>query len=329
MSGPRILIVKTSSMGDVVHALPLASDLSRARPEATIDWVVEESFAAIPRLHRAVQRVIPIALRRWRKSPAQRQTWQEFAAARRALREGNYDAVIDCQGLVKSAIVARLARATVWGPDRASAREPLAARLYHRRVPVDRTWHAIGRNRILGAAAFGYEITDAPRFDLHVPTLTTGAIAALASRGEYAVLLTNASRDTKLWPRDRWREVEAWLAVRGLTSLLPWGSEAELQETEARAGGMRSATLVPRATLDQLAALLGGARIVIGLDTGLSHLAAAVGAPTIGIFCDYDPRLVGITGTAPCASLGGVDRAPASADVIAAAERLLAQTESA
>jgi heptosyltransferase-1 len=325
MSGPRILIVKTSSMGDVVHALPLASDLARARPDATIDWVVEEGFADIPRLHPAIDRVIPVALRRWRRAPLARATRSEIIAARRALRDHSYAAVIDCQGLIKSALIAVQARGPVWGPDRASAREPLAALLYRHRVGVDRAQHAIARNRALGAAALGAATDEAPRFALHVPPLTQPALVDFAERGAYAVLMTNASRATKLWPPERWRALEAWLAARGLASALPWGSPDEQRDTRARADGMRRAWVAPATSLRELAALLHGARIVVGLDTGLTHLAAAVGAPTVGLFCDYDPALVGITGEAPCASLGGVGRAPRADDAIAAVERVLAE----
>lgn len=329
MSGTRILIVKTSSMGDVVHALPLASDLARARPDAIIDWVVEESFAAIPRLHAAIDRVIPVALRRWRKAPFAGATWTEIAAARRALREHAYDAVIDCQGLIKSALIAALARGPTWGPDRASAREPFASLLYRHPVAVDRAQHAIARSRALGAAVFGYAVHDEPRFSLQVPPLTQPELVEFTQRGDYAVLLTNASRPTKLWPAERWHAIEAWLAERGLRSALFWGSDAEEVATNERAAGMRRAWVAPRASLHQLAAVLAGARIVIGLDTGLTHLAAAAGAPTLGIYCDYDPALVGITGTAPCASLGGVDRPPEADEVIAAAQRLLAAAKAA
>ncbi len=322
---PRILIVKTSSMGDIVHALPLVSDLARARPDAAIDWVVEDAFAAIPGLHPAVERVIPVALRRWRRSPFARATRAEVCAARRALRERTYAAVIDCQGLVKSALIAVQARGQLWGPDRTSAREPLAALFYRHRVAVELMQHAVARNRAFGAAVSGAETGGPPRFSLRVPPLTHPALIDFAERGAYAVLLTNASRATKLWPAERWRSLEAWLAARGLACALPWGSAQEQRDTQARAAGMQRAWVSPATSLRELAALLHGAQIVIGLDTGLTHLAAAAGAPTVGLFCDYDPRLVGVTGDAPCASLGGVDRPPQADEVIAAVEGILAQ----
>jgi heptosyltransferase-1 len=336
MSGPRVLIVKTSSMGDVVHTLPMATDIARARPDATIDWIVEEGFAAIPRLHPAVDRVIPIALRRWRKDLFAAETHRQAAASKTELRAVAYDAIIDCQGLLKSALVARRARGPVWGPDRRSAREPLASFLYQHRIRVDFNQHAVRRSRILGAAALQYSIDSAinggvggetesvPRFGLRVPPLSDAERAALPP--VYAVLLTNASRVTKQWPASRWRAVEACLVDLGLGSVLYWGSPAEQRETQARVEGMQRALVAPHTPLSRLASALAGARIVIGLDTGLTHLAAAVGAPTLGIFCDYDPALVGIVGDGPSRSLGGVNRKPEVDEVLSAVERLLAES---
>jgi heptosyltransferase-1 len=319
-SGPRILIVKTSSMGDVVHALPLVSDLVTHLPQARIEWVVEEGFAAIPRLHPAVSRVIPIALRRWRRRLLAGVTWDEIRTARQQLNNVAYDRVIDCQGLLKSAWVARWAHGPKTGPDRASAREPLAAWFYDQAVAIARDLHAVERNRRLGAAAFGYALDSPPRFDLRVPPLPPGLVPA----GQpYAVLLTNASRPTKLWADERWRAVEAWLAQQGLRSLLFWGSAAEGEATQQRVLGMRDAQRLPRVSLDVAAAVLAGARVVVGLDTGLSHLAAAVGIPTVGIYCDYDPALAGLVGDAPCVSLGGVGQQPAAQAVIDAAAQVM------
>jgi heptosyltransferase-1 len=322
-SGERFLIVKTSSMGDVVHAAPLASDLARRFPGAAIDWLVEEGFAAIPRMHVAVDRVIPVAVRRWRKAPLAASTWREIRAAKSQLRSHRYGAILDCQGLLKSAWLARWACGPRWGFDRASAREPLAALLYTHAVPVARDQHAIARNRALGAAALGADPAAPLAFGLRPPPLSDHEFLQMTS-APYAVLLTNASRASKLWPDDRWQAVERQLHARGLRSLLVAGNAAEEEATRRRATGMADAAVAPRCGIDAVSAVLARARIVVGLDTGLSHLAAALGARTLGIFCDYDPRLVGITGPAPCASLGGVDAAPTSSAVIEAVDRLLA-----
>jgi heptosyltransferase-1 len=323
MSGERFLIVKTTSMGDVVHALPLASDLARRFPAAAIDWLVEEGFAAIPRMHAAVDRVIPVAVRRWRRAPLSAATWREIRAAKAQLRAQRYSAIVDCQGLLKSAWLARWARGPRWGFDLASAREPLAALLYTNAVAVGRDQHAIARNRALGHAACGTDVVTPASFGLRPPQIAERAWVE-ATEQPFAVLLTNASRASKRWPADRWRAIERELHARGLRSLLFAGSAGEEQDTRARADGMVDAWVAPRCGIETVAAVLARARIVVGLDTGLSHLAAALGAPTLGIFCDYEPRLVGIAGPAPCASLGGVNKAPDAAAVIAAVDDLLA-----
>ena len=304
-------------MGDVVHTLPVVADIARAFPHARIDWVVEEAFAAIPALHPGVTRVLPVALRRWRRAPLSRRNWGELLEARAAVRRTRYHDVIDCQGLVKSALVARWARGPVTGFSAASAREPLASLFYRRRVVVPRTLHAIERSRRLAGAALGYVPEGAPRFGLRLGEES-------ASQPPFALLLTNASRATKLWPDERWIELERWLAARGISSRLAWGSAGEERATRARAASMRSARVLESLGLDELARIAAGARLVVGLDTGLTHLAAAIGAPTLGIFCDYDPALVGLCGEGRVQSLGGVDRPPPVEAVLHAAGELLA-----
>jgi heptosyltransferase-1 len=321
-SGERFLIVKTSSMGDVVHALPLAGDLARRFPGAAIDWLVEDGFAAIPRMHPAVDRVITVAVRRWRRAPLAAATWRGIRDARARLAMQPYDAILDCQGLVKSAWMARWAQGPRWGFDRASAREPLAALLYHRTVPVPRAQHAIDRNRALGRAACGTDAASPPSFGLAPPWLSDPVLDE-ATSAPFAALLTNASRPGKRWAEENWRAVERELHRRGLRSVLFAGSAREEQDTRQRAAGMASAWVAPRTGIEDVAAALARARVVVGLDTGLAHLAAALGVRTVGIYCDYDPRLAGIRGTAPCASLGGVDAAPSAAAVIAAVEEVL------
>ena len=304
-------------MGDVVHALPLAADLTAARTGIEVDWLVEETFAAIPGMSRHVRQVHRVALRRWRTRLLQTATWREMAAARRALAARSYDLVLDVQGLLKSAWLSRWAHARVAGPSSASAREQVASLFYDERIVVPRELHAVERCRRIGAAALGYSIDTPPRFDLSVtPTPPAGV------RSDYAVLLPNASRASKLWPEAHWVALEAALAARELTSVLYWGDADEEVRCRRLVAAMRTAQLAPRSPIDAIAATLAGASLVVGLDTGLTHLAAALGRPTVGIYCDYDPQLVGLSGGGATESLGGVDRSPAAADVIAAAERV-------
>jgi heptosyltransferase I len=324
----RILIVKTSSMGDVVHALPAVSDLARRHPGARIDWLVEEAFAEIPGAHRGVSGVITMALRRWRHQLHLPATWRQVAALRRRLRQAGYERVLDCQGLIKSAWVARWAHAPVDGPCARSAREAAASWFYARRIAVDPALHAIDRNRLLAAAAFGYRVEGPVDFGVRLPAVAAGALRAWIPDRRFAVLLTNASRASKLWPDDRWRDVEGWLSEQGLSSVLVWGSEHERVASVRRAASMRQARVVPAAGLQTLAAVFAQATLVIGLDTGLTHWAAAVGAPSVGIFCDYDPALVGLRSDDRCASLGGAGDPPSAEDVVDACRHVLAASAS-
>jgi heptosyltransferase-1 len=311
----RILIVKTSSMGDVVHALPLAADLAAHVPDAQIDWLVEEGFAAIPAMSRHVRQVHRVALRRWRRSPLRSDTWREIAEARASLRARRYDRVLDVQGLLKSAWMARWTGSPVAGPSSSAARERVASQLYSQPIDVPRTLHAVERCRRIGAAVFGYASGDRPRFDLSVT-----ASPAVEGAAPTAVLLVNASRATKLWAEDRWTELERWLAGRGLRSVLFWATPEEQARAVRLARAMQRGVVAPRSSIESIAATLASAQVVVGLDTGLAHLAAALGRPTVGIYCDYDPSLVGLLGDGPVRSLGGVAQQPSARDVIEAAE---------
>ncbi|MDM7323068.1 MAG: lipopolysaccharide heptosyltransferase I, partial [Gammaproteobacteria bacterium] len=228
----RILIVKTSSLGDVVHMLPALTDAARAIPGLTADWVVEEGFAAVPSWHPAVARILPIALRRWRKRLGEATAWRELAAARQALGQTTYDAVIDSQGLLKSALFARWARGPRWGYDQSSCREPLASLFYTHRVHVPRGLHAIERSRRLLAAALGYPLNDAA-VDYGLSTLAERFPPSLPGLPErYVVALHGTSRIDKEWPEAYWIAVGLALAQHGLALLLPWGNPREHERAQ-------------------------------------------------------------------------------------------------
>jgi heptosyltransferase-1 len=307
-------------MGDVVHALPLAADLAAHLPNAQIDWLVEEGFADIPAMSRHVRRVHCVALRRWRAALLQSATWTQIAAIRRDLRAERYDRVLDVQGLLKSAVMARWAGSSVAGPSSRSARERIASLLYSQAIDVPRAMHAVERCRRIGAGVFGYPIDSQPRFDLAV----TAQRPALVD-GPHAVLLVNASRASKLWPEDRWIALERWLAERGLGSVLFWATPDEETRTARLVSAMRRAKMAPRSAIESIAATLATAKVVIGLDTGLTQLAAALGRPAVGIYCDYDPNLAGLVGDGPVRSLGGVGQAPTVEEVIAAAQAAIGE----
>jgi len=310
---PRILFVKTSSLGDVVHNCPAVSDVARKLPGAVIDWVVEESFAEIAALHASVRRVIPVSVRRWRGELLSFDTWSEFGSFRRALRSERYDIVIDSQGLVKSALVASLALGQRHGFDRASAREPFAARFYDVRHAVPGAMHAVERNRQLAAAALGYTLDGACDYGLRV-----AGDAPIPVRSPYALLLTMTSRDDKLWPEEHWRSLGATLEERGLHCLLPWGSDDERRRCGRIATAIRGAVVPRRMTLAELARLACNAQCVVGLDTGLAHLAAALGVAVVGLYCGSDPALTGLYGSERVINLGNIGNPPSVKEVLEA-----------
>jgi heptosyltransferase-1 len=287
----KLLLVKLSSFGDVVHTFPAVTDLRKARPDVEIDWAVEEAFAPVAALHPAVSKVIPVAYRRLRWPPGR---WSALATSlvelRRSLHDTGYDLVLDAQGLIKSAAVARLAGAPVAGLDRASAREPAASRAYARRFAVERNLHAVERTRRLFAAALGYASAGEGAYGLPPPSAPP--VPGLPPR--YVLLLHSASWPSKLWAEDRWRRLAAWLAANGRSVVLPWGTEAEKARAARIAAGLSAATVLPEVLSGAgLAALIAGAELSIGLDSGLMHLSAALGVPGIWLYGPTDPGLTG------------------------------------
>lgn len=319
-----VLLVKTSSMGDVIHNLPVVSDLRRVAPHVAIDWVVEESFAEIPRLHPGVRHVIPVAVRRWRKQLGRAASWQEMRAAAAQLRGTYYDFIIDTQGLVKSAVISRIAEGLRCGYAREVAREPLAALAYDCRYAIPRSAHAVERNRWLTAAACNYPQDLPLRYGLHAPE----TLPAWAGPSEFAfaVLLTATSRDDKLWPEAHWIALGELLRERGLRCVLPAGNDSERRRAERVSRGIADAIVAPPSPLTNLASVMQAARCVVGVDTGLTHLAAALDRPVVAIAVSTDPALTGVFGGANAINLGGIAQIPDPMAVLQALSPYIDQT---
>lgn len=305
----KILIVKTSSLGDVVHTLPALSDAVRALPGIRFDWVVEEALVEIPAWHPAVERVIPVALRRWRKRPMTAVMSGEWRKFQRQLRAESYDKIIDAQGLIKSALLTRMARGTRYGLDRHSAREPLAALGYGHRFSIGKNKHAIARVRELFAAVLGYPCPVTP------PDygLSRGRFSPIPADERYVVFLHGTAWASKQWPVEYWVQLARLAAEAGYKVYLPWGSEQEQQRAQRIAVQCPDVTVLPKMNLAGLAAVLAHARGVVGVDTGLAHLAAALSAPAVTIYGATRPELTGTVGENqmhlcakfPCAPCGG------------------------
>lgn len=316
---PSVLLVKTSSMGDVIHNLPVVSDIRRHRPDMVIDWAVEEAFAELPRMHPGVREAIPVAVRRWRKTPFSSAVWREVAELARRLRSARYERVIDTQGLIKSAAIARLTRAPVAGMAAETAREPIAARFYRETYAIPRNVHAVERNRWLAAAALGYEPDGAPDYGIHATRLRP----PWGPEGDYAVLLHGTSRADKEWAAANWVGLGQALLTRGMRCVLPWGNAAEEQRARELAAAIPDSVVAQRLTLGEAASLMAGARIIIGTDTGLSHLAAALGKPIIALFAASDPELTGVLAGPAAVNLGTRGAPPETRTVLEVAARLL------
>ncbi|TPM95175.1 lipopolysaccharide heptosyltransferase I [Mesorhizobium sp. B2-1-3A] len=315
----KVLIVKTSSMGDVIHTFPAVEDASLNRPDVSFDWCVEEAFAGIVGLHPAIAGIHTVAIRRWRKALFNGGTWREAAALRRTLRECRYDLVIDAQGLLKSALVARQAGAPIAGFDRSSAREPSATLFYDVTYTVPRELHAIERTRRLFGLALGYQP--------YLSTLNSGIVpppGTLANAiGKTAFLLHGTSREDKKWPVEDWIGTARLLVERGMIPVTTWSNEREKAVAEAIGKAVPSTVVVPRSPLADIAAILGRSTLVIGADTGLTHLASAFGLPTVAVFLATEPGLTGPRGPYASTLLAAPGGRLAPAEVVAEAERLL------
>lgn len=288
----RVLLVKLSSLGDVIHNLPVASDLAAAFPACEIDWAVDPPYAEIVALHPAVRNVFPVPLRRLKKKWWSKASWSEMRESRDRLRARHYDRILDTQGLLKSALVARWAGGPVSGYDAASAREPVATRFYDERWAVSRGLHAVARNRLLASHVFGYHLTERIDYGIAAPSRELPWLP----RRPYVVLLHATSRDDKRWPDDDWIALARRLDDAGMGVVLPWGNAREQEISRRLAARLGNATMPPALTLTDAAALMAGARAVVGVDTGLAHLAVALGRPTIGLYITTEPARTGLLG---------------------------------
>jgi len=292
----KVLIVKLSSMGDLIQALPALSDAMRARPDTTFDWAVDEAFAEIPAWHPAVRRVIRTAHRRWRRRPLAAWRSGELGSFVRQLRAERYDKVIDAQTNLKSAVVTRLARGLRCGPDAASAREWGAHWAYQQRVAVGQHQLAIERWRQMFAHFLEYPRPDGPP-DFGLQQCVWPAPEPTQT-GPYLIAVTNASWDNKCWPEAHWRQLVELAVADGYRVLLPWGTAAERERAERIAGAEPQCLVLPRLSLTALAGLISRSAGSICNDTGLAHLSACLGVPTVTLYGPTDPALIGATGTA-------------------------------
>lgn len=347
---PKILVVKLSSLGDVLHTLPIVWDMRKRLPNAQIDWIVEEAY--VPLLtplqttdeFSGIDRIIPIALRRWRKSLFCRQTWQEFFAMRQVLQAITYDVILETQGLIKSALVCALAKkskhAIVAGLDNAtqySGYEPLARLFYTHSVQVPKQCHAIDRARLVMSSAFDWpppkRESEPPQF---YPAVFSKAVPKLANLSientqnttinetPYVVCFHSTARAAKRWANASWIELGKTLSQCGYQVILPWGNAAEKQISQSIAHSIPGA-IVPRGfSIEEAYSLVAHAALIVGVDTGLTHLAAVLGKPTVEIYCDSPRWKTEGYWSNQIVNQGDIQKPPTVTEVLNACRRLLA-----
>ena len=278
----RVLIVKLSSLGDVVHAMPVVHDIRHAFAGAQVDWVVEPGFAPLVRRVEGIGEVIECAQRRWRKAWWTAPVRAEWRAFRQRLQRDHYDAVIDLQGLTKSALIARLAAGPSHGlanRTEGSGFERPAAWLVDHAIRVEPHIHVVDRSRVVAGAALGFRPEGPPRYGLRA------AAAAMPGERPTLVFVHGTSRADKLWPEDRWLDLGQRAVAEGWQIALPHAGAEELARAQRLAGAIGEHTSVwPAMKLDALVDRLGGAQGVIGVDSGLSHIAVALDLPHVQLY---------------------------------------------
>ena len=338
----KILLIRVSSLGDVLHNMPIIDDIKAHYPDAEIDWVVEESFTGLLEplktcdSFRGIDRIIPINLRRWKKALKNGEfirSIQEFLVFKNELQQTSYDLVIDIQGLIKSAALSKLAQISpggrVIGPankTQFSGFEPLARRFYTEAVQVPFHLHAVERARWVVAAAID---VPAPKEELSLPQFYPDAYVAqlenqsqalveeLTIQKPYAVFLHATSRADKRWPNASWVAVGQHLNQKGIAVVLPWGS-ADEKKISVELSHKIPNSIVPRAlAIHEIYALIAGAQQIIGVDTGLVHVSAAFGKPTIEIYCNSWKGNAQGYWSPHIHNLGDMGQTPSVEDVIA------------
>ena len=314
-----VLLIKTTSLGDVLHNLPVVCDIRQQKPSLAIDWCAEEPFCALLKLNPNIRRTIPVAIRKWRKAIFKRSTWREFKDFKKTLQSEHYEQIIDSQGLLKSALIAKMAQGKRCGFEESVIKERFAARFYDEHFLIERQQNAVMRNRQLAAAVLNYTIDSPPEYGLNPPKMDFPFLP----KKPFTVALSATSRADKMWAKNKWIVLTRNFA--DFVFVFTAGSESERENVQKIVDHAKNAILAPPLKLDEIAALIAQAQAVIGVDTGLTHLGVALKIPTIALFLASDPALTGVLGAGFCQNLGGLGDNPNVDEVAFALKKAIAQ----
>lgn len=289
--------MKVSSLGDVIHTLPAVTDAKRANRRLEFDWVVEENFVEIPAWHPAVDRVIPVAFRRWRKDIFATLRNGEFAAFKKDLKRDHYDLVIDAQGLIKSGFISRLSKGLTIGLSDSTIKEPMATLFYNKVFSVPRNEHAVQRVRELFSRALNYSLSaeDLAHIDYGLDRERIG-LPSKTSLSSTLLFLHGTTWKSKHWPVPFWRELALLATSRGYGVRLPWGNTEERARAQLIAENIPGVSVLERHNLTGMARQIALADGVVAVDTGLGHLAAALAVPAVSLYGPTNPGLSGTFG---------------------------------
>ncbi len=352
----KILLVKLSSLGDVLHNLPIVWDLRKQYPFAQIDWVVEEGYVSIleplktNQDFKGIDRVIPLAFRRWKKSLKNGEfirSIQEFITFKKELQQTQYDLIIETQGLIKSAFVTYLANkspnARIIGlanQTEYSGYEPLARKFYTESIQVPFRCHAVDRSRWLAATAYDQAPPDRaqvpPQFYLSyylrqltdlsnlstLPNLSKDKLGFDMTQ-PYVLCFHSTARKAKRWANDHWVTIGKDLASRGIQVVLPWGNQDEKAISAQLAKQIPNAIVPGGFSIETAFYLVANATLTIGVDTGLTHLAAIFNRPTIEIYCDSPRWKTEAYWSEKIINLGDTQAPPTVTEVLEAIQRLM------
>jgi heptosyltransferase-1 len=338
---PKILLVKLSSLGDVLHNLPIVWDLRARLPEAQIDWVVEEGYVHLlePLLSkngfRGIDRIIPFGLRHWKKNLFKLATWKEFFAFRNTLQATTYDVLIETQGLLKSAIVCSLVKkssdAVIAGLANAtefSGYEPLARSFYNQSVQVPTQCHAVDRSRWVMCSALDWSLIergDAPQFYPPEFIASIPKTAVVGLRSPYVLCFHSTAREAKRWSSDSWIALGKDLSTRGYQVVFPWGNLSEKAISKLLAAQIPDALVPPAFSIEDAFSVIAGAALTVGVDTGLTHLSAVLDKSTVEIYCDSPRWKTEGYWSDRIANVGDIQNPPSVQEVLDVSLKLLQQ----